>query len=102
MRYTYPEGGERKSVTVQNSEWEEVEFRTELEEKPVIQIGNVAADCILIGEPIKLIINNPDLFGTYKTGDIIDFTPLPRTTTVIPRTENHDGSGVPGYEPKAN
>lgn len=55
------------------AEWEEVELRVELEEKPTIQVANVQGDCFIANEGglLKLIINNPILFGCLKVNDII-------------------------------
>jgi hypothetical protein len=61
------------------AEWEEVEFSTIREEKPTVQVANIAGNVFLPSSPVKLIINNPDLFGTYKVGDIIDFMPKNET-----------------------
>ena len=47
----------------------------EFEERPIIQIANVAGSVVLTGQP-KLIINDSALFGTYKVGDIIEFMPV--------------------------
>jgi hypothetical protein len=73
IRYKY-EGENCKGEHIAEAEWEEVEFTTEYEEKPVIQVANVSGNASL-GGTCKLVINNPDLFGTYKVGDIIEFTP---------------------------
>ncbi len=75
VHYTY-ENDNRKGTRVKGAEWEEVEFTAEIEEQPTIQIANVAGKCILIGNP-KLLINDPDLFGTYKINDIVEFMPTP-------------------------
>lgn len=67
-----PEKVERKASRTEGAEWEEVEFTVENEEQPTIQIANVVGNALLVGQP-KLIVNNPDLFGMYKVGDIIEF-----------------------------
>lgn len=72
IHYTY-ENEEKKSERKHGAEWEEVEFAIAQEEKPIIQIANVQGDAFLPSAPIKLIINNPELFGMYKVGDIIEF-----------------------------
>lgn len=98
--YTY-EKDECKTQRTSGAEWEEVEFTTVDEEKPVIQVANVRGDAFLPSAPHKLIINNPKLFGTYKVGDIIEFMPT-RTKPVIvettspsseppSRSEQHEG-----------
>jgi hypothetical protein len=74
VHYTY-EGEERKSSRTEGAEWEEIEFVVENEEQPTIQIANIAGNALLIGQP-KLIVNNPELFGLYKVGDIIEFIPV--------------------------
>lgn len=73
IRYTY-KNDQRTHQRVIGSEWEEVEFAVVENEQPVIQIANITGDALLVGQG-KLIINNPDLFGTYKSGDLIDFVP---------------------------
>lgn len=73
-RYTY-EKDERKSKQTPGAEWEEIEFSLLQEEKPTIQISNVVGAALLVNNIGKLIINDPDLFGTYKVGDIINFIP---------------------------
>jgi hypothetical protein len=79
VRYRY-EGEECKSETINGAEWEEVEFATEYEEKCSIQVANVSGNAVLLGSP-KLVINNPDLFGTYKVGDVIEFMPMKEKTS---------------------
>ena len=74
-RYTYEENEGRKSKQSPGAEWEEIEFALVQEEKPTIQISNVVGSALLVNNVAKLIINDPDLFGKYKVGDIIDFTP---------------------------
>lgn len=76
VRITYDEKGEGKPTRKAGAEWEEVEFTTVDEDKPVIQVANIQGNVYLPGAPIKLIINNPDLFGIYKIGDVIDFMPV--------------------------
>jgi len=73
IHYTYEEDV-RKANRVEGAEWEEIEFNVEDEDQPSIQIANIAGNVFLVGQP-KFIINNPDLFGTYKVGDIIEFMP---------------------------
>jgi len=75
-RYIYNDKGESDPKVSIGAEWEEIEFTTVQEDKPTIQISNIIASVFLVGNIGKLIINNPDLFGTYKTGDIINFSPL--------------------------
>lgn len=75
-RYNYNDKGEMDSKLAIGAEWEEVEFGTISEEKPIIQISNIVGSVYLIGGTGKLLINNPDLFGTYKAGDIINFMPI--------------------------
>jgi len=72
--YTY-ENDNRKVKWTDGAEWEEVEFREEFFDQPTIQVANITGDYMLIGGAVKLIINNPDLFGTYKVGDIINLMP---------------------------
>lgn len=84
IRYTYgpstiPEdhGEETQTSKSAGAVWEEVEFAIVEQEKPSIQVANVSGDGYLVSSPVKILINNPDLFGKYKVGDIIDF--MPRT-----------------------
>jgi hypothetical protein len=77
IRYIWKDGmGEAESKQIKGVEWEEIEFTTIEEEQPVIQVANVKGNAYLPNSPIKLVINNPELFGIYKVGDIIDFMPL--------------------------
>lgn len=73
VHYTYKDDT-RIPTKTSGAEWEEIEFATEYEEKPSVQVANVAGSVVLIGQA-KLIINDPKLFGTYKVGDIIEFVP---------------------------
>jgi hypothetical protein len=74
VRYIH-KGEETTTEKTYGGIWEEIEFAIVPEDKPVIQIANVTGDGFLVGSPIKLIINNPDLFGSFKVGDVIDFVP---------------------------
>jgi hypothetical protein len=58
---------------VAGAEWEEVELRVELEEKPTIRVANVDGDAMIANAngTLKLIINNPILFGVLRVNDII-------------------------------
>lgn len=89
-RYTYNDKGESEPTMTIGAEWEEVEFTTIREEKPTIQISNVIGSIFLPGNVTKLFLNDPDLFGTYKAGDIINFTPIPRDTQ--PPPENNQSN----------
>lgn len=55
------------------AEWEEVELRVELQEKPTIEVANVQGDAFIAnpGGTMRLIINNPILFGCLRVNDII-------------------------------
>jgi hypothetical protein len=86
VRYTYKEGEETQSAKTLGGVWEEIEFAIVYEEKPLIQIANVAGDGYLVGSPAKLLINNPDLFGKYKVGDIIDFIPKTIEEKIVPQS----------------
>jgi len=74
IRYTY-ENDERKGTRTAGAEWEEIEFTIQLEDQPAIGIANITGSAYLAGNP-KLIINDKELFGTYKVGDIIEFMPI--------------------------
>ncbi len=53
--------------------WEEVELRVELEDNPTIEVANVSGDAFIAnpGGVLRIIINNPVLFGCLKVNDII-------------------------------
>jgi hypothetical protein len=72
--FTYKDG-DRQDKKTEGAEWEEVEFTINADEKPRIGVGNIEGDGYLVGSPNKLILNHPDLFGTYKVGDLISFIP---------------------------
>jgi hypothetical protein len=66
------ENGERKERVSSDAEWEEVEFTVNEEERPVISISNIEGDAF-IRNTVKMFVNNPALFGTFKVGDLIPF-----------------------------
>jgi hypothetical protein len=76
VRYTYT-GDETQTSKSIGAVWEEVEFAIVEQDKPSIQVANVSGDGYLVSSPAKVLINNPDLFGKFKVGDVIDF--IPRT-----------------------
>lgn len=55
------------------AEWEEIELRVELQEKPTICVANIEGDAFIANSEgtVKLLINNPILFGLLKVNDII-------------------------------
>ncbi len=67
------EGDECKKERVAGATWEEIELRVELEDKPTIMIANVEGDAVIAspGGIIRIIINNPVLFGMLKVNDVI-------------------------------
>jgi hypothetical protein len=75
INYSYAADGSQTHTRTPGAEWEEVEFMTTEELKPVIQVANVSGDGFLLQAPVKLIVNNPLLFGMYKVGDIVNFIP---------------------------
>ncbi len=90
--YTY-EGEERKSKQTPGAEWEEVEFSVLQDEKPTIQIANITGSAFFVNNVVKLIINDSNLFGTYKVGDTIDLIPsenIQSTPNDIEITETPD------------
>lgn len=89
-RYTYEETGGRKSKQTPGAEWEEIEFALVQEEKPTIQISNVVGSALLVNNVAKLVVNDPDLFGKYKVGDIIDFIP---SGNIQPTPRDMEASG---------
>jgi hypothetical protein len=96
VHFTYNEKDEAQPERKIGAEWEEVEFTTVEDEKPVIQVANIQGNVYLPNAPIKLLINNPDLFGIYKVGDVIDFMP------VDPNNEKTNPTGTPVVVNKAN
>ena len=98
IRFTY-KNDQRTHQRVSGAEWEEVEFTVVENEQPAIQIANITGDALLVGQG-KLLINDPGLFGTYKSGDIIDFIPNGEKWT---RPEPPKGAEVITHEqPKPN
>jgi hypothetical protein len=75
IHYTYYPDKDRTKQQSQGAEWEEVEFIVLEEDKPTIQVANIAGAGFIIGQPCKLVINEPKLFGMYQVGDVIDFVP---------------------------
>lgn len=75
LHYTYDEKGTQQTRRVPGAEWEEVEFDVPQELKPAICVANISGDGFLLQAPVKLIVNNPQLFGMYKIGDLIPFIP---------------------------
>jgi hypothetical protein len=80
--------GKSKADQIQGAEWEEVEFTTVYEEEPTLQVANVQGDVFLPQGPIKLLVNNPALFGTFKVGDVIDFMPKTIAEPEITQKDN--------------
>ena len=78
LRFSYSEGKAPESKREYGAEWEEVEFRVEEEKQPPIQVANIIGSAFLNGTS-KLILNNPELFGSFKVGDIIPFKALQKT-----------------------
>lgn len=74
-RYTYPEGSPRVSQRFHGAEWEEVEFQLVEEEKPPIGVANIDGSAYLVGNVGKILLNLPELFGSFKIGDVINFVP---------------------------
>lgn len=67
------EGEECKKERSSGAEWEEVELKIKQEERHSIEIANIWGDAYIAsgGGLIKLVINNPIFFGTFRVGDII-------------------------------
>lgn len=56
------------------AEWEDVVFAQVYKETPRIRVSNyVGGDSLLTSGTLTVIIQYPDLFGSYKVGDIIQF-----------------------------
>lgn len=58
------------------SEWEEVELKIKQEEHHTIERSNICGDAYITTDDnfkgtIKLIINNPIFFGSFRVGDIV-------------------------------
>ncbi|VVB55264.1 Uncharacterised protein [uncultured archaeon] len=72
--------------------WESVELMNIEELVPLeesIQVANVSGKVFLCNEPVKLMINDPALFGTFKAGDIVTLRVIARTCEKcgLPRVE---------------
>lgn len=74
-RYTYPPDKQRVSQQFHGAEWEEVEFQLVEEEHPPIGVANIDGSAFLVGNVAKILLNNPELFDTFKIGDVINFVP---------------------------
>ena len=79
-RFTYPEDRTQPRVVQQfhGAEWEEVEFQLLEEKEPTVSVANIEGSGYLIGNSARILLNDPQLFGTFKVGDIVDFVPNPR------------------------
>jgi hypothetical protein len=71
------EGEKSDKETKQGAEWEEIELRILQEEKPTIEVANIIGNAFIAGSTMKLIINNPALFGTLKVNDIVPLVSIP-------------------------
>lgn len=71
---SYPPNEQIKTERKSGAEWEEIIFRVVEEEKPTIQIANIVGDAFIAGGAFKLIVNNPNLFGSFKADDTILLT----------------------------
>src|SRR6266850_6896518 len=78
VRFTYPEGKERTQERFHGAEWEEVEFQLVEEDKPTVRVANIEGSGYLVGNVAKILLNAPEMFGSFKVGDIINFVPAPR------------------------
>jgi hypothetical protein len=76
-RYTYPEDHTQPRVAKQfnGAEWEEIEFQLVEEVEPPIGVANIDGSAYLVGNIGRILLNLPELFGTFKIGDVINFTP---------------------------
>lgn len=79
-RYTYKDGT-RTSQQFHGAEWEEVEIQILEEDEPPIGIANIDGSAFLVGNGARILLNHPDLFGTFKVGDIINFVVAPTIET---------------------
>ena len=93
-KFTYPEDKPRIVEQFNGAIWEEIEFQLLPEEKPVISVANIEGSGYLVGNVAKILINDPALFGTFKTGDVINFIPNIETTGI-------DTTGSEVQEPPA-
>jgi len=74
-RYTYPPDKQRVSQQFNGAEWEEVEFQLVEEDQPPIGVANIDGSAYLVGNVARILLNNPELFGSFKIGDVINFVP---------------------------
>jgi hypothetical protein len=77
-RYSYPEGKTRVTERFQGAEWEELEFQLVEETNPPIGVANIDGSGFLVGNVAKILLNAPELFGSFKVGDIINFIQAPQ------------------------
>lgn len=77
-RYSYPEGKTRVTERFQGAEWEEVEFQLVEEVNPPIGVANIDGSGFLVGNVAKILLNAPELFGSFKVGDVINFIQAPQ------------------------
>jgi hypothetical protein len=87
--YTFEKSGRKSGKREEKGEWEEIVLRLNLEDNPIIQVGHSFGDIAMDGtgdhDNLKLRLNNPKLFGTFKVGDIASLEVLN-----IPRNEKEE------------
>ena len=81
-KFTYPEDKPRIVEQFNGAIWEEIEFQLLPEDKPTISVANIEGSGYLVGNLARILINDPALFGSFKTGDIINFIPNIDTTGI--------------------
>lgn len=82
------EGDKVTNTPSQGAKWESVEFMNIEEEKPPITVANVQGS-VFLTDGAKLMINDPELFGTFEAGDIVELRVIRSGTPVNPQV----GSG---------
>lgn len=92
IEYFYPPDCEPVEQRHNGAVWEEISFEVKPEEKPSVQIGNIAGSAFLVGQPVKLVVNDPKFFGMFQEGDVVDFLPNRSVETqdsfiVVPKIE---------------
>lgn len=82
ITFTYEKDQPRKMTRNNGAEWEEIEFRIVDEDEPSVQVANITGDVFIVSEVIRMVLQNPKLFGTFKMGDIVPLAPLLTEKTV--------------------
>jgi len=80
INYTY-EGKNCTPTNHMGGEWETIELMSVEEDKPAIQVACVIGSAVLT-EPARITINDPALFGVFKSGDIVELKHVIQPTLI--------------------